>query len=63
MIRNVWSRGRSDVGADFGRRVVSFVQDLVTIDFVQAFLDFNDLSVSLPSVGFHVDLLKYWDGQ
>lgn len=38
-------------------------QDLVTIDFAQGMLDFNDLSVSIPAVGFHVDLLKYWDGQ
>ena len=52
--------------ADFlvlASRLFRSLKDLVTIDFVQAFLDFNDLSVSLPSVGFHVDLLKYWDGQ
>lgn len=32
-------------------------------DFAQGYLDFNDLSVSIPAVKFHVNLLKYWDGQ
>ncbi|CED83829.1 Protein of unknown function DUF1769 [Phaffia rhodozyma] len=37
--------------------------DTITIDFAQGYLDFNDLSVSIPAVKFHVNLLKYWDGQ
>ncbi|KAL7416809.1 hypothetical protein BDY24DRAFT_378323 [Mrakia frigida] len=58
-----WAR-KSWVNVKENRKAVRIgKEDLVTIDFVQAFLDFNDLSVSLPSVGFHVDLLKYWDGQ
>lgn len=36
---------------------------MVAFDFVAGYIDFNTLSVSLPSVGFNMDLLKYWDGQ
>lgn len=35
----------------------------MTFDFAQGLLDFNDLSVHIPSIGFSVQLLKYWDGQ
>lgn len=33
------------------------------MDFVQGYLDFNDLSVGIPSIGFHIKLKDYWDGQ
>jgi hypothetical protein len=43
--------------------ILGGMQDLVEMDFVQGYLDFNDLSVGIPSIGFHIKLKDYWDGQ
>lgn len=32
-------------------------------DFSNPFIDFNTLSIALPYVGLHIDILKYWSGQ
>ena len=32
-------------------------------DFSNPFIDFNSLSIALPYVGLHIDILKYWKGQ
>lgn len=33
------------------------------MDFAQGYIDFSDLSVGIPTVGFHIKLKDYWDGQ
>lgn len=39
-------------------------QQLITADFFNGFLDFNDLTLHIPfSGGLKFDLKKYWDGQ
>ncbi len=37
---------------------------MVTADFFNGFIDFNDLTLHIPfSGGLKFDLKKYWDGQ
>ncbi|PWN49014.1 DUF1769-domain-containing protein [Violaceomyces palustris] len=45
-------------------KVVLGPKDVVTADFFNAFIDFNNLSLHIPfSGGLSFDLRKYWDGQ
>lgn len=33
------------------------------MDFCNAFIEFDDFTVTLPGLGYKVGVLKYWDGQ